>query len=143
LFAMNAAVSTEFLAMRYGGRVALIRLTMRSQRGDHGASVICNIIRPGGGAVSANNFPPLISPLKVWSLWVHDRWRTLRFGQDTQTALWDEPIVSHHVSRNFRFGCAFGLTGGGALSTIRGCSPPLASSYRQVYPMLCDLPSFY
>jgi hypothetical protein len=34
-FAMNAAMSSEFIAMRHGGCVALILSSMWSQRGDH------------------------------------------------------------------------------------------------------------
>jgi hypothetical protein len=33
---------------------------------------------------------------------------TFRFGQVAQTILWDEPIASHHVSRNFSLGCVLG-----------------------------------
>jgi hypothetical protein len=63
----------------------------------------------------ADDFSPLKSCLKSGRFWTSDRWRTFYFGQATQTMLWDEPIVSQHVSLNFSLGFGFGRTGGDAL----------------------------
>jgi hypothetical protein len=46
-FAMNAVMSTEFMAKRHGGCVVLISSSTWSKRGDRGG----NFIETGGGAV--------------------------------------------------------------------------------------------
>jgi hypothetical protein len=57
-FAMNAVMSAEFMAMRHGGCVALIRSSMRSQRGDHGGNVIEIPSEPVGEQLQMTS-PPL------------------------------------------------------------------------------------
>jgi hypothetical protein len=107
LFAMNAVMPTEFMAMRHGGCDALICSSMRSQRGDHGGKVIETPSESAGGRLklmtSATETPP-----KVWYLLDTRPLETLSPGQVPQTILWDEPIASHHVSRNFSWGLLLG-----------------------------------
>jgi hypothetical protein len=97
-FAVNAVMSTEFMAMRHGGCVALIRssITRRSWWECH-----CNTVRTGGGAVKAIDFPPLKPRQKYGSFWTHDRWRRFRFGPWGASHL----RLLHHESALNRSAC--------------------------------------